>query len=210
MNAYEATRRFEQALCEYTGSPYAVAVSSCTAALELCLAYVQPEYVRLPKRTYVGVAQVAYRLTNVFFIDKPWKGAYCLEPTRIWDSAKRFTEKMYIRGQFQCLSFHAAKILGDTQGGAILHDDPKADAWFRRARFDGRSETIPLNEDTGIILGYHCYMSPDVAARLHLRLTSHSFPKTNPDQWYEGFLEKEYGDLSTLACFKDTHVRARQ
>jgi hypothetical protein len=70
------------------------------------------------------------------FRDEDWVGAYQLKPLPVWDCARRFTSGMFVndahdgRGfvpQFQCVSFHAAKILGDTQGGAILHNSPEAD-----------------------------------------------------------------------------------
>ena len=204
---YEAIRRFEEALCEYTGAPYAVAVSSCTAAIELCLFHLKvlgskDEVVTIPKKTYVGVAQAIVRNGWRLKFAGEWSGVYNLYPTSIWDCAKRFTSGMYVSGQFQCVSFHCAKILGDTQGGAILHDHEAWDGWLRKARFDGRTEGVPLCEDKDIILGMHCYMSSDVANRLHAKLISHSFPKHNHDQCPEGFLEREYGDLSQLECFK--------
>ena len=94
-----------------------------------------------------------------------------------------------------CLSFHASKTLGDTQGGAILHDSPEADAWLRRARFDGRAEGVAPKDDTFTFAGWHCYMSPDIAARLLWKLASlprHNEPLENDD----------YPDLSTMECFK--------
>jgi len=162
----------------------------------------------IPRRTYVGVAQaIAKQGVKLRFADREWSGVYNLWPSNIWDCAKRFTSGMYVHGQYQCVSFHAAKILADMQGGAILHDNRDFDKWARKARFDGRTEGVPSPEDKDIILGMHCMMSADVATRLHTRLVSHSFPKHNPDQCYPGFLEKEYSDLSELACFKPYHAR---
>jgi len=205
---HDATKAFEAALCYYTGAPFAVAVSSCTAAIELCLySMANKGYIEIPKRTYVGVAQSAVRCAiPIRFVDLAWSGGYQLKPYPIWDYAKRFTSHMY-QGGYQCVSFHCAKILGDSQGGAILHDNDYAHAHLRKLRFDGRTAGVPLCEDEDIVLGHHCYMSPDVATRLHARLVSHSFPQHNPDQCPPGFLEKEYSDLSELACFKPYHSR---
>lgn len=203
---HEATRRFEKALCEYTGSPYAVAVSSCTDALMLSVAWhlehgVLLPPISIPNRTYVGVAWAIRNAGGTpEFRDERWSGLYQLKPLKVYDAAKRFKAGMYTGG-FQCVSFHVAKILGDSQGGAILHDSPLADPWFRKARFDGRTEGVPLREDKEISRGFHCYMSSDVANRLHAKLTAHSFPRNNPDQCPEGFLEREYSDLSKLHCF---------
>lgn len=203
MSSHDATKQFEKALCEYTGARYAVAVSSCTAAIELCLMYWKgtSTHISIPKRTYVGVAQAIVRQGfRLKFTDQNWSGDYQLHPLFIRDSAKRFTSNMFTGG-YQCVSFHTAKILGDSQGGAILHENPKFDYWARKARFDGRTEGVPLCEDQEIELGLHCYLSSDVANRLHAKLTCHSFPKRNPDQCPEGFLEREYSDLSKLRCF---------
>jgi len=131
---------------------------------------------------------------NVVFRDEDWLGSYQLKPYPVYDSARKFTFGMYKKGEFQCVSFHASKILGDTQGGAILHDNEEADEWFRRARFDGRREGVAPKDDN-FILGYHCYMSPDVAARLLLKLSvlpEHNEPLENSD----------YPDLSLQEAFK--------
>jgi hypothetical protein len=65
-----------------------------------------------------------------------------------------------------CVSFHWSKTLGGVpQGGAILHDDEEADAWLRRARFDGRTEGVAPKDDTFTLIGWHCYMSPTTSLR---------------------------------------------
>jgi hypothetical protein len=97
----------------------------------------------------------------------------------------------------QCLSFQAGKILGASQGGAILHDDEQADAWLRRARFDGRGEGVPAAEDVFQFPAWHCYMSPDTAAQLLWRLTSADFKRDNPD-----LPNPDYPDLSMQPAFK--------
>jgi dTDP-4-amino-4,6-dideoxygalactose transaminase len=158
--------------------------------------------VSVPKRTYVSVPMaIIHAGGRPVFRDEDWIGSYQLKPLPVWDCARSFTSGMYrsaIRdnsGQMACVSFHASKILGDTQGGAILHDYPVADRWFRRARFDGRSEVLVPKDDTDLIVGWHCYISPDVATRLlwHMSvLPQHNDPLPNDD----------YPDLSTLECFK--------
>jgi hypothetical protein len=125
---------------------------------------------------------------KVYFDDLEWRGEYRLEPIYVYDAARRFTSGMY-NGGFQCVSFHITKILGIDQGGAILHDDPKADIWFRRARFDGRREEMDPYEDKTDILGYHCYMSPGTAAEGLRKLAT--LPKVNID-----LPNSDYPDLS--------------
>lgn len=192
VSPHQVTRDFEAALCEYTGAKYAVAVNSCTAALLLACkwnflqenlyqhelgATVSPN-VTIPKHTYVSVPQsIIHAGCLVKFEDLTWYGHYQLKPYPVWDYARQFTSSMYEAGQYQCVSFHWNKILGIQQGGAILHDNEQADAWFRRARFDGRTEGVPPNKDRFTTLGYHCYMSPEVAAEGLMRLSN--LPKYN-------------------------------
>ena len=125
---------------------------------------------------------------------------YQLRPFAVWDSARWFTSEMYLPGQMICLSHHAQKTLGDTQGGTILHDDPEADAWLRRARFDGRTAGVHPKDDTFNQRAWHCYLSPDVAARLLWKLSV--LPKHNePLPWGPG-TDSDYPDLSLLPIFR--------
>jgi dTDP-4-amino-4,6-dideoxygalactose transaminase len=199
MNPHQITRDFEKAICEYTGSKYAVTVTSCTMALFLALKWQYNKKGKMeitcPSYTYNSVPMVIQQAGHsVTFKDFEWMGEYCLAPTPVFDSARRFTSKMYKKGAFQCVSFHSSKILGDSQGGAILHDNTEADAWFRRARFDGRTEGVPPKEDK-FIMGWHCYLSPDVSARLLWKLST--LPKYNPD-----LTNSDYADLSKQEIFK--------
>ena len=202
MNPYQVVKDLESALCEYTGAPYAVTTTSCTMALLLaCRGFYEPggrlpRVVSIPQRTYVSVPMsVIHAGYDVIWRDDDWSGAYQLKPLPVWDSARRFTSGMYRAGQFQCVSFHTTKILGDTQGGAVLHDSPEADAWLRKMRFDGRTEGVAPKDDTFDVLGYHCYMSPDVAARLLLKLSV--LPAHNED-----LPNDDYPDLSKMEIFK--------
>lgn len=218
IDAFKPVRDFEAALCAYTGAPYAVAVNSCSMALLLAVAWhlrkdapwpdlgnaftapTRPE-IEIPKRTYLSVPMSIIHVGGrPTFRDEEWRGFYQLKPLSVWDSARYFSSGMFnpihskLIPMMKCVSFHASKTLGDTQGGAILHDNPEADAWLRRARFDGRTEGVAPKDDTPI-LGWHAYMSPDVAARLTwklARLPLHNAPLPNDD----------YPDLSTLEIFK--------
>ena len=182
-NPYQVTRDFESALCIYTGAPFAVAVNSCSAALLLALLWATSDYkpiINIPRRTYVSVP-CAIKLAGlrVDWRDENWRGQYQLRPLQIMDAARRFTSGMYREGLFQCVSFAASKILGAEQGGAILHDNKEADTWFRRMRFDGRTEGVDPKEDTFDLVGHHCLMITSVAATLLVRL--HHLPKHNAD-----------------------------
>lgn len=195
MNAFDVVRDFEKAVCEYTGAPYCVTVNSCTMALLLACKYLSVKDVEIPRYTYVSVPMsIMHAGGRVHFRDEDWTGEYQLSPYPIWDAARRFTSGMYRSGQYQCVSFHWSKILGIQQGGAILHDNPKADEWFRKARFDGRTEGVAPKDDTFTTLGYHCYLSPEIAAEGLVRLSF--LPKHNRD-----LPNSDYPDLSKVALF---------
>lgn len=198
MNPYKITKDFEEALCEYTGARYAVAVNSCSMALRLCLdRLMKPrEPITIPKHTYVSVpCAIKQAGGKVVWSDKRWSGVYQLYPLPIWDCARRFTSGMFKTYQYQCVSFATTKILGIEQGGAILHDNAEADAWFRKARFDGREEgKLPQEQKTWDVIGHHCIMLPSVAAALLLKL--HHLPAHNEDM-----PDYPYPDLSRIGLW---------
>ena len=212
LNPYQVTKDFEQALCEYTGARYAVAVNSCTAALLLSVAWCRAKnidypywdggapgriYVEIPRHTYVSVpCSILHAGGRVSFRDEAWHGAYQLKPLPVWDCARRFTSGMYTPHQFQCVSFAASKILAAEQGGAILHDSPQADPWFRKMRFDGRTEDVDPGEDNFDVVGHHCIMTPSTAATLLLKL--YHLPHHNPD-----LPDYPYPDLSLHPVFQN-------
>lgn len=199
---HQITRDFEAALCAYTGSKYAVTTTSCTQAILMALAYrlhtTSARMVSMPKRSYVGVpAAILNAGLAPVFRDEDWQGEYefGLAGIRIWDSARRFTSGMFRLGAMQCVSFHWSKILGLSQGGAILHDNDEADAWLRRARFDGRTEGVPADEDQVQYPSWHAYLSPEVAAHGLMKLSL--LPKHNAD-----LPRSDYPDLSQLEAFR--------
>ena len=199
-NPFQVIKDLEQAISDYTGAPFVVAVNSCTMALLLSLKWFkrfdETDTVSIPNRTYVSVPMSAIHAGfKVTFRDEDWRGMYRLGPLPVYDSARFFTRGMYIQGSHMCVSFHATKILADTQGGAILLDNPIAYEWLKRMRFDGRTEGVPPSEDDFQEIGYHCYMSPDVAARLLHKISvlpSYNAPLPNDN----------YPDLSTFEVFK--------
>ena len=204
MNPYQVVKDFESALCEYTGARFAVTTTSCTMALLLACAFFidgrgiphGQRMFEIPKRTYISVPMsIIHAGGLVRFRDEGWSGAYQLILSLIWDSARRFTSNMYVKNRFQCVSFHASKTLALGQGGAILHNDPEADEWLRRARFDGRTEGVAPKDDEFTMLGWHCYMAPETAAQGLVRLSL--LPEHNDD-----LPNDPYPDLSKMALFQ--------
>jgi len=165
-NAFKIVQEFEKRIAEYTGSHYAVAIDSGTNALFLCCKYLKVKTVTIPRRTYVGVANsIIHAGGKVKFRDEDWKGIYQLKPYPIYDAAKRFTKGMYISNSHMCLSFHGKKHLKIGRGGMILTNNKKTVEWFKKARWDGRTEGIPLEKEKFDTLGWNMYMLPEQAAR---------------------------------------------
>lgn len=204
-NPYLIVSEFEEAVAEYCGAPYGVAVESCTAALFLSLMYVKRVEgeigkVLIPSRTYPGVpCSIIHAGGKVEFDDIDWKGEYELGDHSIWDAALRFKKGMYRDkplGAMQCLSFHVRKLIPIGRGGMILTDNKYAVEWLRRARFDGRNP-VPLQEDNFTMLGWNLYMEPANAAR-GIQLLQALGDRELPDLKVE---DQKYADLSKFPIY---------
>lgn len=193
MNAYGVVEEFEARVARFAGARYGVAVDCCTSAILLCCVYLEVEEVICPARTYISVPMaVMHAGGKVQFEDFDWRGVYQLKPYHLFDGAKRFRRAMY-RGGYHCLSFHHKKILSIGRGGMILTDDEKAVEWFRKARYDGR-EGKPYDQEKVSMMGYHCYMTPEQAARGLTLLDT-----LNPDL---PDLTEDYPDLRRMPVFQ--------
>lgn len=178
-NPYNIVREFESCIAVYTGAPYAVSVDSCTNALFLCCKFLNVGDVEIPERTYLSVPMsVIHAGGRAIFRDVEWDGIYQLKPYPIWDAAKRFTSGMYIPKTYMCLSFHIKKHLKIGKGGMILTDDADAVRWFKKARYEGRSEKL-YHEDNIDMLGWNMYMTPQQAS--HGLALMQNMPKHNKD-----------------------------
>lgn len=203
-NPYRIVKMFEDELSDYTGSKYAVAVDSCTNALFLCLTWLReqngPVDVTIPRHTYLSVPQsVLNSGHNLKFDNRKWQGIYQLKPFDLYDAAKRLTRGMYIPNSLMCLSFHTKKHLKIGKGGAILTDSKEAYEWFKRARYEGRSE-VKYHEDDIATMGWNMYMRPDDAARGLMLLQN--FPEHNEDLPEN----PPYRDLKEFSLFRDVEV----
>lgn len=160
---FDKILKFEQALAEYTGAPYAIMTDCCTHAIELCLRHDKVQQCSFTPYTYLSIPMTMHKLgiTYEYYQDnlperQQWVGEYKFEFTRIWDSARRFEQGMYRPGQIQCLSFGHGKPLHVGRGGAILLDDEKAYEKLRQMRYDGRDLTVsPWQEQKSFTVGYH-------------------------------------------------------
>jgi len=207
VNAHKSTADFESALSEYTGASYVVAVDNQSNALFLALTYdnVKGKEITIPARTYPSVpCEIIHAGGKVKF--KPvegttLKGAYQLEGSRVWDSALRFTSKMYIPGTFMCVSFTGPyKHFKLSKGGAILTDDYQAYLWFKRARFSGRRECSYYNDNFDM-LGWNMYLMPELSVRGLLLMNQFYDFSGKPIQNED--LELPYPDLSQFKIYTD-------
>jgi dTDP-4-amino-4,6-dideoxygalactose transaminase len=200
-NPYKIVKMFEEEIANYTGAKYAVSVDSCTNALFLVCKYLEVGKVTIPSKTYLSVPQsIIHAGGEVIFDKRPetnhWVGTYQLKPYPIWDAAKRLTSDMYQKGQFMCLSFHIKKLLPIGKGGMILTDDETAANWFKKARYEGRSEKYYKDDDIEFC-GWNMYMTPQEAS-IGLSLFQ-NYPKHNKD------LDElnGYRDLTEFTVFKN-------
>ena len=202
---HKITEDFESKLTEQTGAPFAVALDNWSNALFLSLYYenIKGKRIKIPSRTYPSVpCEIIHAGGEVEFEsveNKTIKGPYQLKPTKVWDSALRFTYNMYIPDTHMCVSFTGPyKHLKLGKGGAILTDDYNAYLWFKRARFSGRRE-CSYHDDNFDMLGWNFYMMPEIAARGLLLMTQ--FYNIDGTFKHNDDLELPYPDLSKYPIY---------
>jgi dTDP-4-amino-4,6-dideoxygalactose transaminase len=207
---YKITEEFEKSLSDYTGAPYVVTVDNQSNALFLSLYYEKNiknekiDKIDIPSRTYPSVpCEIIHAGLKVNFINtegKTLKGAYQLYPSKVWDSALRFTSDMYIKNTHMCISFTGPyKHFKLSKGGAILTDDYEAYLWFKRARYSGRRE-CSYHDDHFDMLGWNFYMMPELAARGILLMNQ--FYNVDGSKKNNEDLELPYPDLSKFEIYK--------
>ena len=198
-NPYDIVAAFEEAVAEYAGAKYGVAVNSCTSALMLACRYRFDQgydrCVEIPRYTYVGVAQAIHAAGGwCEFRDENWSGGYWLDPISVFDGARRFLRGMYT-GVLHCLSFHMTKHLPIGRGGMILTDCIKERDSLRRMRYDGRMAGVAPKDDN-FDFGWHVGMTPEEAAR-GLQLM------TNVKDGYVDIPGDDYAYLSKTKWFSE-------
>jgi dTDP-4-amino-4,6-dideoxygalactose transaminase len=154
---FDKIKKFEDALAEFTGAPYAIMTDCCTHAIELCLRYDRVKEVVMTPYTYLSIPMTMHKLgIRYSYNDQTWTGEYSFGLTRIWDSARRLEKNMYRPGTMQCLSFGHTKPLHIGHGGAILLDDLKAYETILHQRYDGRDlDVAPWQDQKTFRVGYH-------------------------------------------------------
>ena len=203
-NPYKIVRMFEEEIANYTGAPYAISIDSCTNALFLICKYLEVGEVTIPSKTYLSVPQSIIHAGGEVVFDRReetnnWKGIYQLKPYPIYDAAKRLKKDMYIDGTFMGLSFHIKKLLPIWKGGMILTDNAEAADWFKKARYEGRSEKF-YKEDDITFHGWNMYMTPQQAAQGLAMFQNYSAEGGDLGE------DNGYRDLTEFTVFKNNKI----
>jgi len=201
-NPYKIVRMFEEEIAHYTGAPHAISIDSCTNALFLICKYLEVGEVTIPSKTYLSVPQSIIHAGGEVVFDRReetnnWKGIYQLKPYPIYDAAKRLKKDMYIPNTYMGLSFHIKKLLPIWKGGMILTDNAEAADWFKKARYEGRSEKF-YKEDDITFHGWNMYMTPQQAAQGLAMFQNYSTEGGDLGE------DNGYRDLTEFTVFKDT------
>ncbi len=195
---FNIVTQFENEIAKFFGSPYAVAVDSCTHGIELCLRYNKESIIRVPCHTYLSIPFLANKLNiPLIWEDYEWIDYYFITWDVI-DAAVLWKQNSYIQNTYMCVSFQYQKHLSLGRGGMILLDDLEAAITLKKMSYDGRLPNIPWREQNIDTIGYHYYMTPETA-RLGLAKLPEAI-KTIPRKW----VYTDWLDLTKMDIFKKT------
>ncbi len=195
--SFEIVESFEKAIADFYGAPYAVAVDCCTHGIELCIRHKKLEKIVIPTRTYLSIAFLGEKLGIAReWRDEEWKDYYYIGNTNIIDAAVYWKKNGYINGTFMCLSFQYQKHLSLGRGGMILTDNFEDKKILKEMSYDGRSPNIPWRNQNINRLGYHYYMTPEIA-ELGLKKLPKAIER-KPKKW----VLEDWPDLTKMDIFK--------
>jgi len=197
--SFKVVEEFENKIAEFYGAKYAVATDSCTHAIELCLrADKDPaRFMFLPARTYISIPFTLMKLGQEFaFDDYAWEDYYWIGNTNIIDAAVLWERNSYKNGTLMCLSFQFQKHLSLGRGGMILTNNKKVAEKLKRMSYDGREPTTPWRDQDISEVGYHYYMTPEVAQD-GLDKLPEAIERT-PRQW----VVTDWPNLTNMTVFK--------
>lgn len=192
---FESVTNFEKEIAKFFGSPFAIAVDSCTHGIELALRYTGEKEILVPKRTYLSIPFLANKMgLDLFWKDEQWVDYYYLTHNII-DAAVLWKKDSYIPETFMGLSFQFQKHLSLGRGGMLLTDNEEAAIQIKKMSYDGRLPNIPWRDQNIDTYGYHYYMTPETAENGLNKL-----PKaieTEPKQW----VITDWPDLTKMKIF---------
>jgi len=196
---FNVVKEFEEKIAEFFGSPYAIAVDSCTHGIELCLRYTKEIKINVPKRTYLSVPFLAEKIgLEREWRDEDWEDYYTLNygDKRIIDAAVLWRKNSFIPNTFMCVSFQYQKHLSLGRGGIILLDNEIDYLSLKKMSYDGRLPNIPWRNQDIDTVGFHYYMTPETA-QLGLDKLQMAID-TPPRQW----VVTDWPDLTEMKIFK--------
>lgn len=194
---FNTVTEFENKVANFFGAKFAIAVDSCTHGVELCLRYTKAETIVCPKRTYLSIPFLSYKLgIKLEWKDQNWLDYYYLTPNII-DAAVLWKTNSYIPDTFMSLSFQYQKHLSLGRGGMILTDNEEAATELKKMSYDGRLPNIPWRDQNISTVGYHYYMTPETA-QLGLDKLDKAI-ETTPRQW----VVTDWPDLTQMTVFKN-------
>lgn len=195
--SFGTVTEFENKIAEYFGSKYAVATDCCTHAIELCLRYTEVPFLEVPTRTYISIPFLAKKLgIELKWKDEEWNDYYYLGDTNIIDAAVLWRKNSYINKTFMCLSFQFQKHLNLGRGGMILTNDKEAAIELKKMSYDGRNPDTPWREQNIETVGYHYYMTPEIAT-IGLKKLPEAMT-TTPRKW----VITDWPDLRKMGIFQ--------
>jgi dTDP-4-amino-4,6-dideoxygalactose transaminase len=197
--SFNIIKEFENKIAEFFGSPYSVAVDSCTHGIELCLRYTNEKKINVPKRTYISVPFLAEKIgLEREWRNEEWEDYYTLNygDKKIIDAAVLWKKNSYIPNSFMCISFQYQKHLSLGRGGVILLDNEKDYLKLKKMSYDGRIPNVPWRNQDIDTVGYHYYMTPETA-QLGLNKLEEAI-NTEPRKW----IYTDWPDLTEMKIFK--------
>ena len=193
---FSVVEEFEKKIAEFFGSPYAVAVDSCTHGVELSLLYTGVNSFTVPKRTYLSIPFLAEKLKiKRFWQDIDWVDYYYLTD-KVIDAAVLWKKDSYVPNTLMSISFQYQKHLSLGRGGIILTDNKETAIQLKKMSYDGRIPNIPWREQNIDTIGYHYYMTPETAQNGLNKLENAI--NTPPRQW----VVSDWVDLTKMEIFK--------
>jgi dTDP-4-amino-4,6-dideoxygalactose transaminase len=193
---FETITNFEKEISEFYGSPYAIAVDSCTHGVELSLRYNKDNKIYCPKHTYISIPFLSNKLNiDLKWVDNDWSDYYFLTDNVI-DAAVLWKKNSYVPNTFMSVSFQFQKHLSLGRGGVILCDNPIAAIELKKMSYDGRLPNMPWREQNIDTVGYHYYMTPETAQKGLDKLPEAI--ATQPRKW----TINDWPDLTQMEIFK--------
>lgn len=194
--SFDVIKEFEEKVASFFGSPYAVAVDCCTHGVELSLRYTNALSIEVPKHTYLSIPFLSNKLgIELKWKDEEWEDFYYITD-KVIDAAVLWKENSYIPNTLMSISFQFKKHLNLGRGGIILTDCKETAEVLKKMSYDGRDPNILWRDQNIDMIGYHYYMTPEIA-KLGLDKLDDAITR-NPIKW----TINDWPDLTKMDIFK--------